>query len=75
MNRKREFYVKFSGSFYPEEWEGRNPREIRANVREYYGFKRLPNGTEVWPVDQRGRDYILGNNRRMAREIGQPLDI
>lgn len=29
-----------------------NEQEVRKDIREHFGMKRLPKGTEVWPMEK-----------------------
>ena len=43
-------------------------------MRAFLGVDRLPPGTDVWETSRKAIREIVDTNRRMAREIGQPLD-
>jgi hypothetical protein len=51
MKRKHRWYFRWPGEFYawgPTEEEYGSEREVRAMLRESYGYKRLPRGMEIW---------------------------
>jgi hypothetical protein len=54
--------------------EASSLEEARVKVRASLGVSRLPPGTDGWETSRQTIREIVDNNRRMAREIGQPPD-
>jgi hypothetical protein len=52
-------------------------REVRADLRRYYGVSRLPKGTDVYVLGPQAREIIRKNMKEMAdtyHKAGQIAD-
>ena len=44
----KKFYILFPSDTYAIEWFAKSKKEFISEVKKYFGYKRLPNGTEYW---------------------------
>lgn len=76
MSKVKKYYYHHPGMSYAVNFWGKNEKEIREQVLNWLGRKRLPNGYCIWEA---GNDEALANNiNDMAaayHEAGMPLDI
>ena len=48
----KKFYILFPYDAYAIEWFAKSKKEFISEVKKYFGYKRLPNGTEYWEIKQ-----------------------